>query len=345
VHRSTLALLLAALPLACAAPQDAPTRTAHSTWLPDEADCAACHADIADEWSRSRHHQSFTNIDFQRSYAREPAPFCRECHAPEHARLPASAADELGVGCLACHGDGTAIVTGLARTTGDPPHILRRDPAFATATCARCHEFDFPARSGRPPGTMMQTTMREHRASAHADRSCADCHMPRSDSDHPRHDFAATRDPAAMRRALLVSARRDGHDLQLDLRTPDVGHAFPTGDLFRRLAVHAVLLAPDGREVVHRSRYLARHFVPRHHPDGRIRHAASQPVRDDRPHGAASVRLELRPDPPADDAELLWWIDLERVDARDPDRPEQSTIADTIRLAEGRLPPLSSASP
>jgi hypothetical protein len=351
VHRRTLLALLAALLPACAEGPDQPAsatvRGAVSTWLPEEAECAACHDDIADEWARSRHHQSFTNREFQRSYAREPTPFCRDCHAPGHAHLPASDAEALGVGCLACHGDGAAIVSGTRRSgIGDAPHALRRDPEFATDSCARCHEFDFPPGSGRAPGTMMQTTMREHRASAHADRSCADCHMPRPDlTTHPRHDFASTRDPSAMRRALDVTARRDGDDLLLDLRTRDVGHAFPTGDLFRRLAVHAALVGPDGRELVHRSRYLARHFVPRHHPDGRIRHASTRPLVDDRLQGAASLRLDLRPDLPVEGAELVWWIDLERVDARDPDRPEQSTIADTVRLADGRLPPLSPASP
>ncbi|MFY0541976.1 multiheme c-type cytochrome [Nannocystis pusilla] len=126
-----------------------PARDTAATWLPREDECAACHGEIADAWARSRHHAAFTNADFQRAYAREPTPFCRECHAPEHARLPASEADALGVGCLACHGGPATIVTGAARTGSEAPHGLRRDPSFATRTCARCHEFDFPEGSGR----------------------------------------------------------------------------------------------------------------------------------------------------------------------------------------------------
>ncbi|PCC67275.1 Cytochrome c554 and c-prime [Nannocystis exedens] len=332
-------VLLVALLQACDERRAPAAREPAVTWLPREDECAACHADIADAWARSRHHAAFTNDEFQRAYAREPTPFCRECHAPEHARLPAAEADALGVGCLACHGGLGTVVTAATRSGSDAPHALRRDPAFATRTCARCHEFDFPEGGAQARGTMMQTTMREHAASAHADRSCADCHMPGA-----RHDFASTRDPAAMQRALAVTARRDGDALELELRTRDVGHAFPTGDLFRRLAVHAALVDADGRELARDVRYLARHFVPRHHPDGRLRHAATVPVVDDRIHGAAQVRLELRPAGPADRAELVWQIDLERVDARDPDRPETSTIAGTIRLAEGRLPPITPAS-
>ena len=335
--------MLAAWTLACAERRDeAPlAATDVGAWLPGDDECGQCHAQVADEWARSRHHTSFTNPDFQRAYARETTPFCRECHAPEHARLPAAEAEARGVGCLACHRDGDAIATGGGSLeVSAAPHALRRDPGFATRTCARCHEFEFPPTSRLPRGTMMQTTMREHRASAHADRSCADCHMPRA-AGSPRHDFASTRDPAAMRRALDVRASRDVDALRLELRAPDVGHAFPTGDLFRRLAIHATLVAADGRTIAHATRYLARHFVSRRHPDGRLRHDASEPLVDDRLHGAASLRVDPGARDPAPDAALVWWIDLERVDELDRDRPGLSTIADTIRLAEGRLPPAS----
>ncbi|MDC0718974.1 multiheme c-type cytochrome [Nannocystis bainbridge] len=331
-------VLLVALLTACDGRRAPPAREPAITWLPREDECAACHAEVADAWARSRHHAAFTNDEFQRSYAREPTPFCRDCHAPARPRMPAADAELLGVGCLDCHGGPGTIVTAAIRAGSDAPHVLRRDPAFPTRACAPCHEFDFPDGSAQARGTMMQTTMREHQRSPHADRSCADCHMPAA-----AHDFASTRDPAAMQRALEVVARRDGDALELELRTRDVGHAFPTGDLFRRLAVHAALVGPDGRELARDVRYLARHFVPRHHLDGRLRHAASLPVVDDRIHGAAGVRLELHPGE-ASPAALVWHIDLERVDARDPDRPEASTIADTIRLAEGRLPPITPAS-
>lgn len=328
--------------LACGSPgeEHASEVRGEALALPGEGECELCHGEIADEWARSRHHAAFTNADFQRAYAREPTPFCRECHVPAHDRLPAAEAEALGVGCLACHQDGATLVTGMGRAgSGAAPHPLRRDPGFATDTCARCHEFEFPAGSERPRGTMMQTTMREHRASAHADRSCADCHMPRAEHGWAGHELASTRDPAAMRRALEVRASREVGGLRLDLRTHEVGHAFPTGDLFRRLAVHATLVEPGGRTIAHEVRYLARHFVTRRHPDGRLRHAGTQAIVDDRPLGAASLRLDVEAGEAGADSDLVWWIDLERVDQRDHDHPERSSIAGTIRLAEGRLPP------
>lgn len=341
MHRRALVALLAAL--ACGDRRgDAGDARVEPTRLPNDDECAACHPDVAEEWERSRHHTAFTNLDFQRSYAREPLPFCRECHAPEHARLLPDAAEALGVGCLACHRDGDAIVTGTSRDVA-APHGLRRDPAFSTRACARCHEFDFPEESDYPPGTMMQMTMSEHRDSKYADRACADCHMPRAHPGRSRHHFASTRDPDAMRRALEAHARREGDTLVLDLRPREVGHAFPTGDLFRRLAVHAALVTADGRTLAHEVRYLARHFVPRHYPDGRLRQAGNRPPVDDRLRSASTLRIDLSPGDPA--SELAWWVDLERVDHLDREHPDRSTIASTIRLAEGRLPSQPDAGP
>lgn len=312
-----------------------PRESTPETWLPSEDECVGCHETTATQWASSRHHTAFTNPDFTRSYAREPLDFCRDCHAPGFTRADVAPerAAEVGVGCIDCHLDGDTLLTGPAASgTGDEqvPHALRRSSDFATQACARCHEFDFPEHSSRR-GAMMQTTMREHAASDHAARSCADCHMPGDD-----HAFASTRDPEAMRRALSIAARREGDVLVLALRPENVGHAFPTGDLFRRLELHAELVTPEGQIVASTTRYLARHFSPRRRPDGRLNYADKQHVRDDRPTDATELRLELDA-PQTEHTKLRWWVDYERVDHRDAAAPEHSTLAGEIRLAEGTL--------
>lgn len=300
------------------------------TWVPDEGECEQCHDVAAEQWARSRHHSSFTNFDFARSYAREPLDFCRNCHAPALARLPAEEAEQLGVGCYDCHLDGdTLLASGTPSQPSTAPHALTRSPELATRRCGRCHEFDFPEKSWRH-GSMMQTTMREHAASDHADRSCADCHMQSHD-----HSFASTRDPAAMRRAVSIAAARDGDALVLTLRPNEIGHAFPTGDLFRRLELHAELVSSEGEILASRTRYLARHFEPRRLRDGRLNDAAKLPVRDDRLTGSTTIRLELESQAPR--AWLRWWVDYERVDNRDSQAPERSTLASEVRIAEGRF--------
>jgi hypothetical protein len=302
------------------------------TWVPEEHECEQCHGEVAEQWARSRHHAAFTNPDFARSYAREPLDFCRDCHAPALTRMPAAAAEHLGVGCIDCHFDGqTLLASGSPSQASAAPHALRYSSDFATQSCGRCHEFDFPEQSWRH-GSMMQTTMREHQASAHADRSCADCHMPNAS-----HEFASTRDPEAMRRAVSVAARREGDTLVLTMTPVGVGHAFPTGDLFRRLELHAELVSREGETLASTTRYLARHFPARRHPDGRLNHAARRPVPDDRLTGATTIRLELEPEQDDPSAELVWWLDYERVDQRNTRAPERSSLADELRLAEGRL--------
>jgi nitrate/TMAO reductase-like tetraheme cytochrome c subunit len=324
-------LLLAFALFGCEAePEQA--ATAEPEPLPSESECRECHAAVAEQWARSRHHLSFRNADFQRSYARETTDFCRNCHAPALVRndpLPTAEAEALGVGCLDCHlGEGT-VLAGPNAELAAAPHPLAAVQDFATQSCARCHEFDFPASSRRPPGTMMQLTMREHRASVHADRSCADCHLPAGD-----HSLASTRDPEAMRRALAVVARRDGDDLILELEPRGVGHAFPTGDLYRRLELHAERRIGD-RAIATATRYLDRELSPWRFPDGRLNPTFHEPIIDDRLRETTQIRLELGAEPSG--GELLWWVDYERVDARDDFAPQQSTIASEVRLAEGIL--------
>ncbi|KIG17468.1 hypothetical protein DB30_03169 [Enhygromyxa salina] len=36
-------------------------------------------------------------------------------------------------------------------------------------------------------------------------------------------------------------------------------------------------------------------------------------------------------------ARVVWWVDLERVDARDELEPERSILAGEVRLAQGEL--------
>ena len=306
-------------------PTPAPTLT--------EADCRRCHADAAAQWQRSRHHDAFTNADFQRSYAREPTPFCRDCHAPGFVRtpaLPAEDAESLGVGCLECHGDGDGIVTGTSGSR-DGPHAVRRLEDFGTSVCESCHEFSFPESSRRPEGTMMQTTLSEHRASELRDRACASCHLPAISEGHD-HSLAATRDPAAKQAALQSLATRTDDGLRLSLTPREVGHAFPTGDLYRRLELHAEALDDDDEVVAKRTRYLGRHFAPYRHADGTLNAAYRWPVPDDRLTGPTDVVLPL---PAA--AKIRWWVDYERVDERDDLHPERSPLAGEVRLAEGVL--------
>ncbi len=264
--------------------------------------CEGCHVEVAAEWRGSQHHTAFTDASFTAAHRREPAAFCRECHAPEAdpRRLPPPALARLGVGCVTCHVPGDVVLaaprTDLAGETA--PHPVRRDPRFAGVdACARCHEFAFA-----DGDALMQSTVSEHRASAHAEEPCAACHMPVVGARRRGHTFAASRDPVMLQRALVVAAARDGEQVTLRLAPGAVGHAFPTGDLFRRLRVTVEVVdergVPQAREV----RDLARHFDER-----------GDLVRDDRVGVAGPVELRIDLGPAARGAEIRWRVEHERV--------------------------------
>jgi len=302
------------------------------------AACERCHVPEALEWRASLHRGSFRNEAFARSFAREPEPFCQGCHAP-HAdpEAPPSAwAAENGVSCVACHVEsGVVRAAGTARSHESAPHALRRGGDFDGAgACARCHEFDFPVSVRHPPGRKMQRTAAEHAGSEFAEVACAGCHMP-GEGRRRDHRFVASRDPVFLRAAITVGARRSAVDrVQLRLTPVGVGHAFPTGDLFRRLELRVEARDARGEMVAKTIRHLERHFLPRRHtgPDA----GRPDPIEhDDRLTAATSIELAVA----GARAEhvLKWRVSYQRVDQRDAHDPERSTLAGEVVLAEGSL--------
>ena len=205
------------------------------------AECERCHTAVAEEWRGSLHQQAWTDPVFLGAYAIEPLPFCRGCHAPmadiSNSNDPARF---LGVGCVTCHLEGEHIlgVRDLEARAGG--HAVVGSAQFASASaCESCHQFEFPI----PQDASMQDTAREHEQSPQRDSSCQDCHMasPGQDPTRRSHRFQVHGDPARLRSSLEVSARLTSpRSLEVSLRTSAfVGHAVPTGDMFRRLEVQA----------------------------------------------------------------------------------------------------------
>jgi len=205
--------------------------------------CAGCHEDVARQWAASAHARSWTDPVFQAEYAQAPDPFCRECHAPRStsARVDGPAAD--GIDCLVCHQREGTLLGRSGR--GAEHHAVRAEPRLGDSSfCAPCHDFAFPeARPGAPrpeylPSAPLQATAAEHARSAASDRTCQDCHMPRV-GGRVDHRFGALSDPAMMRRAVRTRVRataEPGGSLRVDVRLSpgQIGHAFPTGDMFRQ---------------------------------------------------------------------------------------------------------------
>lgn len=336
-------------PAAAAAPQPAavmpgpasPRRGGDAVARND--DCVACHSDIAEEWQASLHREAYTGREFQHSLQREPLPFCRGCHAPEaDNRRPEPALAAIGVACVTCHLPAGDVV--LSARPADAPltadHPVLRTAAFASPqACGGCHEFTFPDRRAAPE--FMQTTLREHAASQHSDRSCADCHMPRAADGHRSHRFSATRDEPWMRSVISVQAARptpDRIELTLDLREDLVGHAFPTGDLMRRLSVQVEPQRP-GRPRPQQQ------FLTRHWTTARIGNkgpAVRTESHDDRLGVGEDPRvLTFQLDPADATLPIRWRVDYERVESFIGPSDASAIVVGGIPLANGTLPPHS----
>lgn len=191
--------------------------------------CATCHAEEAREWDESLHHASFSHPDFQASYQIEPLAFCARCHAPAASDATDRTRAALGVTCESCHA-----------VAASHPAGVRSASAAVAKPCAACHQFAFPSGRGQ-----MQKTADEHASSEWATTSCVTCHMPKKGSGnatHSDHHFAASRDIPALKAAVHMQlhslpATATDAPTKVILRTAAVGHAFPTGDLNRRLRV------------------------------------------------------------------------------------------------------------
>lgn len=354
VRRVLPALLLLASCAAAVTPAGAPMPgPAPARALADaarrNAECEGCHAEIAGEWRASLHHASQTEPAYQRAFLIEPLPFCQGCHAPEadpRAPVPPALAD-LGTGCVTCHVTGTgAVLAAPSRkdAAAPAPHPITREPRFATAeACARCHEFAFPDNDLRQTPALMQSTIREHAALGPGAPSCADCHMPPTrgpGAPHRDHGFANAADPAALRAALTARATREGPaTLRLVLSAGAVGHAFPTGDLFRRITVRAEAVGPEQQSLGEASRHLMRHFKLERQKGGAV---ARVLARDDRllasGEGTRTAVLELDLGPAAAGAPIAWSVTYERVEHPVSEREDDVIVGSAVVLAEGTLP-------
>lgn len=319
-----------------------PNRARMQAALAANEGCVTCHPQVAAEWRGSLHQRADIEPAYQRSFAIEPLPFCRSCHAPEalaEEQEPEAIA-QLGVGCVSCHVTGSNLDEVLAAPDARPssvpaPHAVVRSSAFAgPAACESCHQFRFPTPHGRGPESFMQSTILEHAESPAAERPCAACHMPQSKDGRRSHAFVASRDPAIVRSAVTIEAvRPSARRVDITLTPRDPGHAFPTGDLFRRLEVWAEVAGPDQMSLGSASRYLTRHWT---FPPGQIARVLAD---DDRLRSTpVTVRLELGP--AADAHDIVWRVAYQRV--AHPSGISESTaeIEGEVELGSGRLSPL-----
>jgi hypothetical protein len=310
----------------------------------ENARCEACHAEVAAEWRGSLHRASYVDPAYARALAAEPTPFCRGCHAPEAPpELEVSeATGAIGTACVTCHVTGDAVLAAPHAGTNRAPHRVTRDARFASAlACAPCHEFDFPVAGVPRPRELMQSTVHEHDASPYAALACAECHMPivgDAAHRHRSHAFPASRSPEVLRAAASVRAERFGpSSVRVTIAAGEVGHAFPTGDLFRRLTVSAEVEGGPRAE-----RHLMRRFGER-----RVGLTGTRTqIGDDRVGvGSAERVVDLDLGPRAVGLPIRCRVEYERVEHPLSRDGEAALVDGRIPLAEALLPASTEETP
>jgi hypothetical protein len=134
----------------------------------------------------------------------------------------------------------------------------------------------------------------------------------------------ASRDETLVRSAASVEVRREGASLLVVFRRAAAGHAFPTGDVFRRLKV--VVVADGVRRVV----VLGRHVTREGETDTR-------PFAEGRDEAVARIDVGLA-------KRVTYEVVYERVAHPVDPSGVEAVIDGKVELARGELPPFAEGS-
>lgn len=272
---------------------------------PSPEACAKCHAELVEAWRHSMHAHAWDDPVFRLEYDARPHASCRDCHAP-----PTSAPGRAtGIDCATCHVRDGEILAMQTSEAGIEAHPMRRAPELGTPEqCGACHQFTFLDDGVHDPNEALQNTLVEFQGSDAFARgqTCQSCHMPGGS-----HALPGIHDPGMLARAVEVEvrARRANAliDVSVTLRGGDIGHAFPTGDVFRR-AILRVSTASGVEAEMQLQRWLARTTDP----DGEDLHVRT--VDDTRvPAPGRGVVEETLHLADADATAVAWELVLHRL--------------------------------
>ncbi len=266
VVATTVVSVAVAGPAVALRPRDTvaePVATADAIDPSPEA-CARCHGDVVDAWRGSMHAQAFADPIFRAELDPAPAASCLGCHDPAGGRTGTH-----GVDCATCHvRDGEVLATRVS-AAGRRVHPMRVDPQLGSVErCGTCHQFDHEDDGIHDPTEPLQATLDEWRGSdaARDGLGCVDCHMP-SRGRARGHDLPGLGAAALVGEAVTVRVRphrtEAGLDVEVAIAGDVIGHAFPTGDIFRQAVL--TVRTSDGAE---QTRSLQRWEARTADPDG-----------------------------------------------------------------------------
>lgn len=227
--------------------------------IPKSVECGSCHKEIYRDWNSSRHRVSFTNELYQDSHKKEPMDWCVNCHAPflklggEVSNLEDRINSAEGISCAVCHvREEKIIVSKLPKK--QTAHQYKEEKILAKSEfCESCHDFNFPKKNLvkgkiKYSNMVMQGTYKEYKDSFYFGKeSCQDCHIPKQNGIK-RHFFRGGHDKEFLNKTFFAELNLISENLyELKLIAKNLGHAFPTGDLFRNLSI--LLLNKKNEEI------------------------------------------------------------------------------------------------
>ncbi|MDF3821323.1 multiheme c-type cytochrome [Leptospira sp. 96542] len=209
-------------------------------------DCKGCHKQIYTNWFSSRHRQSHSNRLYQFSFSKEPMDWCENCHAPLRDSMNGQKIHpEEGISCITCHlRNQEIIVTNLPELKETLVHTYKVIQDFnSSKLCESCHDFNFPTwesiKSSKQTieysRVSMQGTASEWLTSGmNHESDCIDCHLLPGTKNS--HKFPGGHSLKELKDSFTITGRYlSGNTLQINIQSSRIGHAFPTGDLFRAL--------------------------------------------------------------------------------------------------------------
>ncbi len=217
--------------------------------IPKSSECGTCHKEIYQDWNSSRHRVSFTNELYQDSHKKEPMDWCVNCHSPflklsgDVSNLKDRINKEEGISCVVCHvRDEKIIVAKIPKTQST--HTYKEEKNLGKSEfCESCHDFNFPKKNFKHgkieySNMVMQGTYKEYKESFYFGReSCQDCHIPKQNGIK-RHYFRGGHDKDFLKKTFFAELKLISENVyELKLIAKNLGHAFPTGDLFRNFSI------------------------------------------------------------------------------------------------------------
>lgn len=211
--------------------------------LPSNESCRHCHERAWDEWSNSRHAQTWRSPEVQAAFQHFGHDRkCRSCHAPvpvfqtglgQEVAFRSEDRDS-GVNCLSCHARADGSVAATRDVPNAPCRPIQTPELTSSRACGVCHDAihkDWQATEWPSRG-----------------KNCQSCHM-RDSTDPARttHACIGGYNIELVRSAVSMRVARRGDELEVELKNHGAGHNLPGERHNRLLIVDVLVTTADGQ--------------------------------------------------------------------------------------------------